>query len=134
MGKPAISKQAQSALYSPLNPPTLEDFERGSLQNWGAEGGKIIPLPSDAIALTNSIAESMPVSQRVTVAAMSTPDNKMYRDAIAVATGSADEDWLNVEVSATEYLESSLQRLLRWLDQLLVWLEKGWQWLRSRFQ
>ncbi|MEO1094584.1 MAG: hypothetical protein AAFX01_06750 [Cyanobacteria bacterium J06638_28] len=85
---------------------------------------------SDAIAFTPPIAVSTLVTEEVTTSAVITSDNNAVRDSV-VATDAESwaEDWINVEVSATEYLEDPFRRLLRWLDQLLVWLEKRWQWL-----
>jgi hypothetical protein len=44
-------------------------------------------------------------------------------------------DWINVEVSAVEYIDRPLMWILRQFDRVLVWLEQGWkwvwQWLRS---
>lgn len=95
-----------------------------------AAGGASAQPSPQAINPAEVMTTPITLHHEATSSAVSASEQKQPKVAFADfdAEGWA-EDWINVEVLATEYLDRPLTQLLRGLDQLLTWLEEGCQGL-----
>ena len=107
----------------------------------------MLPL---AILAPNAIALSPPSSETTAIAGYAVADNGLVTQQDVLATSSVlgirvemsavqkasveNNDWLEANVLAIEYIEHPLERVLKWVDRLLLWLEIRCQSLWKSFR